>query len=139
MLRTISPAQREEPSGDGNKDQAGSGEILVEGQAIEVSVLAVKRFAEVFVQRGSGTRARSSQEPITDSGTYGTRDAASNFAAIVIDKLKNMKVDVGKFNPCLCKQGSKEIRLFYHGDDFVILADENDLQHQEKRGWTGSL
>ena len=31
-------------------------------------------------------------------------------------------------NPCSCKHANKDIRLFYHGDDFVILADENDLQ-----------
>ena len=38
----------------------------------------------------------------------------------VIERWKN--------NPCLCNHTSKEIRLFYHGDDFVTLADENDLQ-----------
>ena len=28
----------------------------------------------------------------------------------------------------MCKHASKDIRLFYHGDDFVILADENYLE-----------
>ena len=59
---------------------------------------------------------------------YGTRDAVGNFAAIVMDTLTTMKFDVGKFKPCLCNYDSKNIRLFYHGDDFVILADENDMQ-----------
>ena len=58
----------------------------------------------------------------------GTRDAAANFAAIVMYTLTNMKFEVGSFNPCLCKDASKDIRLFYHGDDFVILAGERDMQ-----------
>ena len=31
-----------------------------------------------------------------------------------------------------CKNASKDVRLFYHGDDFVILTDENDLQRFAK-------
>ena len=34
----------------------------------------------------------------------------------------------GKFDPYLCRLASKDIRLSYHGDDFVILEEENDLQ-----------
>ena len=56
---------------------------------------------------------------------HGTEDAAANFAAIVMYTLTNMKFEVGTFNPCLCRHAS---RLFYHGDDVVLLADENDLQ-----------
>ena len=59
---------------------------------------------------------------------YGTRDAAANFAAVVMNTLTSMTVEVGKFNPCLCRLASKDIRLSYHGDDFVIMAEENDLQ-----------
>ena len=29
-----------------------------------------------------------------------------------------------KINPCLCNHASKDSRLFYHVDDFVIIADE---------------
>ena len=49
---------------------------------------------------------------------HGTRDAA-NFAAIVMETLTNMKFEVGRVNPSGC---------FYHGDDFVTAADEDDLQ-----------
>ena len=59
---------------------------------------------------------------------YGTRDAASNFAAIVMNALTNMKPNVGEINLCSCKHASKDMRLFYHSDDFVMLADENSLQ-----------
>ena len=45
-----------------------------------------------------------------------------------MDALVNMKFEVGKFNPSLCKHASTDIRLFYHGDDFVTLAGENDLR-----------
>ena len=51
---------------------------------------------------------------------YGTRDKATNFAAIVMDTLTTMNLEVGKFNPCLCTHASKNFRLFYHGDDVVI-------------------
>ena len=34
---------------------------------------------------------------------YGTQDAAANFAAIVMDTLTNMKLEVGEFNQCLCQ------------------------------------
>ena len=58
----------------------------------------------------------------------GTRDPVANFAAIVMDTLTNMNSKVGKFNPCLCKHASQDTRLLYHGDEFVFLADENDIQ-----------
>ena len=58
------------------------------------------------------------------SGWRETRDAAANFAAIVMDALTNMKFEAGNFSPCV----QTRQQLFYHGDDFVILADENDLQ-----------
>ena len=45
-----------------------------------------------------------------------------------MDTLTNVKFEVGNFNPSLSKHASKDIRLLYHGDDFEILADENDLQ-----------
>ena len=59
---------------------------------------------------------------------FGTRLAAANSVAIVMDVLTNIEFEVGKFNRCLCKHAGKDIRLSYHRDDFVILADENDLQ-----------
>ena len=48
-----------------------------------------------------------------------------------------MKFEVGKFNPCLCKHASIDIRLFYHGDDVVILADENEALVVNVRGVLG--
>ena len=46
-------------------------------------------------------------------------DSAANFAAMVINTLANMIFEVGKYNPCLCKHASMDVRLFHHGDDFV--------------------
>ena len=45
-----------------------------------------------------------------------------------MDTLTDMQFDVVKCNPCLCKHASKDIRPFYFGDDFVILADENVIR-----------
>ena len=45
-----------------------------------------------------------------------------------MDTLTNMKLEAGEFNVCLWRHANKDIRLFYRGDDFVILVDETDLQ-----------
>ena len=45
-----------------------------------------------------------------------------------LDTLTDMKFQLVKFNPYLCKYVSKDSGLFYQGYDFVILADESDLQ-----------
>ena len=63
---------------------------------------------------------------------HGTRNAAANSAASVMDTLTNMKFEVGKSNPCLSQHASNDFRLFYHGDDFVMLADDNELQRFAK-------
>ena len=73
-------------------------------------------------------RARSGWCGPLPKSVHGTRDAVANFAAIGMDTVTNMKFEDGKFNPCLCKHASKHIRLFYNGDDFVILEGEKDLQ-----------
>ena len=58
---------------------------------------------------------------------YGTRDAAANFAAMVMEVLGKMGFKIGVFNPRLCRHETKDITLFYHGDDFVILGEQADL------------
>ena len=54
-----------ETSGDGNRDQSGSGEVQVEGQATQALASGVKRLTDVVLQRDCGTRAWSSNEPIS--------------------------------------------------------------------------
>ena len=45
------------------------------------------------------------------------------------DTVTNMKSEFGKSNPCLWKRTlARTSGLFYHGDDFMILADESYLQ-----------
>ena len=39
---------------------------------------------------------------------YGTRDAAANFAAMVMDVLTAMDFEIGKFNPCLCRHWTRD-------------------------------
>ena len=58
---------------------------------------------------------------------HGTRDTKVNFAAIVMVTLTNMKFEIGKFHPCLCKHASMDIAPFHHGDDFAVLADDGSL------------
>ena len=40
----------------------------------------------------------------------------------------SMKFEGGKFDLCLCTHARNDINVFYHGDHFVMLADETDLQ-----------
>ena len=51
-----------------------------------------------------------------------------HISQIAMDTLTSRNFEVGKSNPCLCKHASKDFRLFYQGDDVVILANESDLQ-----------
>ena len=53
------PQSSAEPLGDGNRDQSGSGEMQVEGEAKRASSQRVKRLAEVVSH--SDTRAPSSE------------------------------------------------------------------------------
>ena len=62
------------------------------------------------------------------NSTYATRDAAVTLASTFMDTWTNMKFEVGHVDLCWCKHASKVIGRFYHGDDFVILADETALQ-----------
>ena len=58
-----------EASRDWNRDQSGSVEMQLGGQAVQASAQRVKRIAEAVLHRDSDTRARSSNEPMPDSGT----------------------------------------------------------------------
>ena len=58
-----------EASRDWNRDQSGSVEMQLEGQTVQASAQRVKRLAEAVLHRDSDTRARSSNEPMPDSGT----------------------------------------------------------------------
>ena len=46
---------------------------------------------------------------------HGTRDAAANFAAMVMEVLTGMNFVIGEFNPCLCKHVTKDIKLVCEG------------------------
>ncbi len=59
---------------------------------------------------------------------YGTRDAAANFASMVMDTLRGMGFEIGVFNPCLCRHAGRGLMLFYHGDDFVCLGPADNIQ-----------
>ena len=63
-------------------------------------------------------RERSSWCGLFPKNLYGTRDAAANFGAIVMDTLTNMEF---LFFADIAARTSD---CFYHGDQLVILADE---------------
>ena len=73
-------------------------------------------------------RARPGWCGLLNKSMYGTRDAAANFAALVMSVLSKMGFKVGVFNPCLCEHDVKDVALFYHGDDFAVLGEDEELK-----------
>lgn len=51
---------------------------------------------------------------------------AANFATMVMHTLRNMGLQIGAFNPCLCRRAERHWVLFCHGDDFVVLGGDGD-------------
>ena len=58
---------------------------------------------------------------------YGTRDAATNWAAAYTSVMENMGFIAGHSNPCLFKHKTKNIVTLVHGDDFLTAGSDDDL------------
>ena len=58
---------------------------------------------------------------------YGTRDAGANFQRFVIGVLETLDFIVGVFSPCSAHHKTRFIVLVYFGDDFVVLAEVENL------------
>ena len=63
---------------------------------------------------------------------YGTRDAALNWAMESGSALKEAGYKQGIANPCLFRHEEKDVTIMVHGDDFVAVGKEEDLQDTEK-------
>ena len=46
--------------------------------------------------------------------------------------LTKMGYRVGAFSSCLCRHETKDVTLFYHGDDFGVLGEDEDLKEFAK-------
>ena len=66
---------------------------------------------------------------LLDKSMYGTRDAAANweeFSAGVARDTANFAI--GKASPCLMWHASLRVRMFKHGDDFVLSGRRGKVQ-----------
>ena len=59
---------------------------------------------------------------------YGTRDAAQNWAEEYSECLVAAGFIRGVANPCLFRHNKKDICLTVHGDDFVAVGNDDDLE-----------
>ena len=59
---------------------------------------------------------------------YGTRDAAQNWAEEYSECLTQAGYIRGVANPCLFRHNKNDVGLSVHGDDFVAVGAEADLQ-----------
>ena len=58
---------------------------------------------------------------------YGTRDAASNWAAAYMEFMTNQGFAVGKVTPCLFWHKDRQLIVETHGDDFTNIGTEDNL------------
>ena len=63
---------------------------------------------------------------------YGTRQAAANWEAFYGEVLKDAGFLQGTSNPCLFLHPERRVRVWVHGDDFVMLGIHDDLIWFEK-------
>ena len=59
---------------------------------------------------------------------YGTRDAAQNWAAAYTKYLLSLGFEQGRASRCNFQHKSRDIRLTVHGDDFLVVADAEQLE-----------
>ena len=58
---------------------------------------------------------------------YDTRDAAQNWAAAYTKYLLSLGFEQGRASRCDFQHESRDIRLTVHGDDFLVVADAEQL------------
>jgi hypothetical protein len=64
---------------------------------------------------------------------YGTRDAAQNWAATYTEYLNGIGFTQGRASLCNFRHEKRDIDLTVHGDDFMIVADSENLKWMEER------
>ena len=58
---------------------------------------------------------------------YGTRDAPARWEAFLADKLQSMGFVKGRASPCCYHHPDRDLRCMVHGDDFVFVGPDPDL------------
>jgi hypothetical protein len=59
---------------------------------------------------------------------YGTRDAPARWEAFLAGELEKMGFHRGKASPCCFRHDSRDLRCIVHGDDFVFVGGDADLE-----------
>ena len=59
---------------------------------------------------------------------YGTRDASTNWQEEVAKCMVKWVFLICKYNPCLFHHSGRKMLCLVHADDFVCVADDDDLK-----------
>jgi hypothetical protein len=59
---------------------------------------------------------------------YGTRDAPARWEAFLAGELEKMGFERGRASPCCFKHEARDLRCIVHGDDFVFVGTDPDLE-----------
>ena len=90
---------------------------------------------EVFVQLAEEDRKLGEERMCgkLNYSIYGTRDAAQNWANEYTDMLINIGFRQGRAYPCVFHHKARGIRTFVHGDDYVSVAEEKELEWMKRQ------
>ena len=64
---------------------------------------------------------------------YGTRDAAQNWGEECAKTMTDMGFERGTASPCTFFHRDRQIRTYIHGDDYVSVGQEEDLQWMKRQ------
>ena len=64
---------------------------------------------------------------LLNKSLYGTRDAAANFQAEVVNFMKGSGFAQSRYNPTLFDHPGRNIRVLVHGDDFIVLGTREQV------------
>jgi hypothetical protein len=59
---------------------------------------------------------------------YGTRDAPARWEAFLAGELQKMGLERGRASPCCFSHSTRDVRCIVHGDDFVFVGCDADLE-----------
>ena len=85
------------------------------------------------------TEMRKKSDDIKDTvgllkvALYGTRDGAANWEAEYVQFLESVSYQRGRASPCLFKHDKSDTSGLVHGDDFIFVGEEAELDRLMKR------
>ena len=88
---------------------------------------------QVFVELPAEDRGSEDMVGELNFSMYGTRDAAQNWGEECAKTMTDMGFEKGRASPCTFLHKDRHIRAYIHGDDFVSVGKEEDLQWMKRQ------